>query len=363
MKTINAGRTIVVIITAAVFLTGMVTARSDDQKDLNAGVTNQTPEASPGQAQDANSELTSRSQGRDDHQPAPSLFNGQGKFNFQYTEPYREKRQAREVAWLGLGVDESTDVLSSQLGLKPGEGLTVNFLATNSPAAKAGFHKNDVLVELDGQMLVHPLQFRKLVQMHTEGDTIKLVFYRGGKKMTVSVKLGKMTPDQMFGAEDGQLPGDLQNLRFQLGGLSGQWRGMSDSMSRLGQDKARINTEVQRAVEQARNAIEDAARRVSAEKKTMTSVDHDLQALARYGVDVANDATVTVRDKHNSSRTIVRTDENGSLIIEAGAQTHLTAHDKDGRSLFDGDISTPAEQEKVPKEVWARAKPMFDQLH
>ena len=227
MKTANPGRNIVCIITAAFILTGMVTARADDQKDLNSVVTNQTPEASPS----VNSEWTHQTQSGYGNQPAPSLINGRSGLTFQSVEPYLDKKQAREVAWLGLGVDESADALSSQLGLKPGEGLTVNFIVTNSPAARAGFQKNDVLAELDGQMLVHPFQFRKLVQMHVEGDTIKLVYYRGGKKLTASVKLGKTNLAQAFGTEDGSLPVDLQLLLHQLDDFNGQVYGMGDSMA------------------------------------------------------------------------------------------------------------------------------------
>jgi serine protease Do len=96
------------------------------------------------------------------------------------------------------------------LGLKPGEGLTVNFVAPDSPAAKAAFHTNDVLVELDGQMLVHPLQLRKLIQMHAEGDTIKLAFYRGGTRQTSSVKLGKNNLELASDKEEGSWPGYLK---------------------------------------------------------------------------------------------------------------------------------------------------------
>jgi hypothetical protein len=91
-------------------------------------------------------------------------------------------------------------------------------------------------------------------------------------------------------------------------------------------------------------------------------VDKELEALARDGVDVEKDGTVIVRNKRNSTRTMVATDDNGTYILEAGAKTHLTARDKHGKLLFEGEIDTPAEQEKVPKEVWEKAKPMFDQI-
>jgi hypothetical protein len=275
-----------------------------------------------------------------------------------------KKNQAREVAWLGLSVGESSEdeALSSQLALKPGEGLTVNFVAPDSPAAKADFHTNDVLVELDGQRLVHPMQLRKLVQMRAEGDTINLTFYRGGKKQTASVKLGKTTSDEASDREDGPLLGDLPIIRYQLNGLNGQLRGAGDSLARAGLDQAKVKVEIQHAMQQTRKAIQDAVSRASSDGKALTSVGRELESLVRDGVAVDKDATVILRDKRNSNRTIVQTDENGTIIIEAGAKKHLTARDKDGKLLFDGDIDTPAQEAKVPKAVWEKVNLLFEQL-
>jgi hypothetical protein len=302
----------------------------------------------------------------------------------QSVEPDGKGKHRKEVAWLGLAVEESPEALSAQLGLKAGEGLTVTLLASGSPAAMADMRKNDVLVELDGQMLVDVHQFRKLVRMHAEGDSVKLIFYRGGKKQTASIKLAKINLESENDADMAPLPGDLQNLKFELKGLNGDMRGMSESLSRAGLDKAKLNAEVKRTMEQTRKAIQDAMRNASLDqrslamadqklnmadrelksidRKSLAAVDRELESLARAGVDVDKDATVVVRSKHNSSRTIVETDDNGSYVIEAGAKTHLTARDKHGKLLFEGEIDTPAEQAKVPKEVWEKAKPMFEQI-
>jgi len=50
-------------------------------------------------------------------------------------EPESEaKWEHKEVAWLGVSTEEASDALASQVGLRPGEGLLVLFVATNSPA-------------------------------------------------------------------------------------------------------------------------------------------------------------------------------------------------------------------------------------
>jgi len=59
---------------------------------------------------------------------------------------------------------------------------------------------------------------------------------------------------------------------------------------------------------------------------------------------------------------VLQTDDTGTYVIEAGAKTHLTARDKAGKVLFEGEIDTPAERQKVPKEVWEKVKTMYDQV-
>jgi hypothetical protein len=279
----------------------------------------------------------------------------------QSIENDNQSKPAKETAWLGLAVQESPEALSSQLGLKRGEGLTVNFLAADSPAVKAQFEKNDVLVEMDGQMLVHPLQFRKLVQMHEIGDTVKVSFYRGGKKREVSVKLGKASQAEASNGKLWQQGSDLfRNYQSQFDGLSGELSVMGENLSKLPQNQLNFNTDTH-TMELTRKAIQNAVNRASMHRLTLTHDDNDLQDLARDGTDVDKDATIVVRNKHNSSRTVLQTDDTGTYIIESGAKTHLTARDQHGKLLFDGDIDTAAERKKVPKDVWERVEPMYEQ--
>jgi hypothetical protein len=101
---------------------------------------------------------------------------------------------AKAGPWLGIGSAEASDALDAQLGLRHGEGLVVLLVVTNSPAAKAGVQKNDVLVEFEGQRLVHPVQFRKLLQMKNDGEKVQITLFRAGKKQVVSATL-EMPPE------------------------------------------------------------------------------------------------------------------------------------------------------------------------
>ena len=93
------------------------------------------------------------------------------------------------------------------------------------------------------------------------------------------------------------------------------------------------------------------------------SAPQALEELARSGVEVDKDATVTIKSRNDSVRTIVKTDDTGTYVIVANPKKRLTAHDKDGKLAFDGEIETSEQQEMMPKEVWNKVQPMIEQLN
>jgi hypothetical protein len=279
-----------------------------------------------------------------------------------------EQNAGKEVAWLGLSAEESSDALASQLGLQPGEGLVVTYVATNSPAAKAGLQKNDVLVEMEGQKLVLPEQLRKLVQMRKEGDKVVLTYYRGGKKQDTTATLGKTKAGFGLFGDSGSLDGRKQ-LRFQLkdlssmDGLNEHMNELREALARAGVDRENIQVEVRRGLDQARKGIAEAMAQVRQAGRGTHSAPQALEELARSGVEVDKDATVTIKSRNDSVRTIVKTDDTGTYVIVANPKKRLTAHDREGKLAFDGEIETSEQQQKVPKDVWQKVQPMIEQLN
>jgi hypothetical protein len=278
-----------------------------------------------------------------------------------------EKGSGRQVAWLGLSAEEASDALASQLGLQPGEGLLVTYVATNSPAAKVSLQKNDLLYELDGQKLVLPGQLRKLVQMHKEGDQVVLTYYRGGKKQETTATLGKSKAGLgWFG--DGRGLDGLKQLRLELkdlpslDGLGEHMKELRESLAKAGVDRENIQIEVRRGLDEARKAVAEAIAQVREARHGAHSASKELEDLASGGVEVDKDATVTIKSRNESVRTIVTSDESGTYVIVANPKKRLTAHDKDGKLTFDGEIETSEQQEKVPKEIWKKVVPMIEQL-
>jgi membrane-associated protease RseP (regulator of RpoE activity) len=109
-------------------------------------------------------------------------------------------RPARRT-YLGVTPDDLPEEVAAQLPLGVGEGVLVRSIVPDSPAAAAGLKKNDVLVRLDDQILTDGKQLQKLVSAKKAGETVRLVYFRGGQKNDVEVKLAEQDatkPETLF---------------------------------------------------------------------------------------------------------------------------------------------------------------------
>lgn len=291
--------------------------------------------------------------------------NAEDPFVIQAIEPVDPTAPGgrREVPWLGISTDETSEALAAQLGLKPGEGLVISYITEDSPAAKAGLQKNDVLAELDGQMLVHPAQLRKLIQMRKEGDKIKLTYYRAGKQETATVTVGKTTAAGAVLGEDFPWQGNWRELQRHAQVQAGEaMRAAQDALAKAGIDKEKLRIEIKRSMDEVRKSVDEAMRQATNAHRTFGPAMRQYQELARRGMDVDKDATVVVKSHRDAAKSIVRTDDTGTYVIVANPTKRLTAHDREGKLLFDGEIETAEQQAKVPAAVMEKVKPMLEDL-
>ncbi len=278
------------------------------------------------------------------------------------TEDDTRLAKRKEVAWLGIGTEEASEGLSAQLSLPAGQGLVVTYVAADSPAARAGLQKNDVLAELGGQLMVHPIQLRKLVQMHKPGDAVQLDIFRAGERKTISATLGKTSTRLGLLRDERSWQGDLRTLNdLNPGELPEGMDNLRDSLARAQLDRDSLKLQIQQTIEEAGRAAETALRQ-SGKQLQEADCALILAELARSGVDVDTNSTVIVNRKGRSVRTQVKTDDTGTYVIVANPRKRLTAHDRNGKLLFDGEIETPQQQDRVPRAVWAAVEPMLKQM-
>jgi serine protease Do len=282
-------------------------------------------------------------------------------------EPAEMDQSDRNVVpWLGVSTAEAPEALTSQLNLQPGVGLVVTFVATNSPAAKAGLQKNDVLIEFTGQALVHPAQLRKLVRVQKEDDTVKLAYYRAGKRSSVSVALGRASSGAGSWDEHGHAgQGNLGDLHQQLQDLHidetvrQQMRALRESLGNIRINQQDLQQNIRRGMDEARKAIHEAMRNVT-NSEPLRKV---LENLARSGVVLDDKANVVVRSSGKNVTSVVKSDDNGTLVLISNPRLYVTAHDKEGKLLFDGPIETEEERANLPQELRDRVEPLLEQMH
>jgi len=283
------------------------------------------------------------------------------------------RNNSRTGTWLGLATEEVQEALASQLQLGPGVGLVVTYVVPDSPAAKAGLQRNDVITEFDGQALILPAQLRKLVQVRKDGEKVRVTFFRAGKKDSASVTLSKT--DLQTGLLDGQRWDGKQQgpeaatdqytqlLSKEYGdALRDKLKDLQHSLGELQIDQGQVSKEILHSIEEARKASADAARSATNALRQSESDTKILEYLSRGTLGVSKDVSITINSADGSRRSIVRTDNGGTYVIVANPRKHLTVHDPSRKLLFNGEIETQEEQAAVPREIWDKVKPMLKKL-
>jgi membrane-associated protease RseP (regulator of RpoE activity) len=91
--------------------------------------------------------------------------------------------------WLGVVLSDIDAAKAKELKL-PGEtGVLVKEVREDSPAAKAGLAKDDVIVEFDGEKIRSAAQLRRLVRETPVERNVTIVVNRAGQTKSLAVKL------------------------------------------------------------------------------------------------------------------------------------------------------------------------------
>ena len=92
--------------------------------------------------------------------------------------------------YLGVLISPVPEVLYDQLPELPrGQGVVVTHVLPDSPAAKAGLRRHDILLEYDDQKIRDGEQFARLIQVDKPDRKVRLTLLRGGRLMTVQATL------------------------------------------------------------------------------------------------------------------------------------------------------------------------------
>jgi serine protease Do len=111
-----------------------------------------------------------------------------------------------ERGYIGVGIQEVTPDLAKAFHISPEKGALVGNVEANSPGAKAGLERGDVITELNAQPVNSPNDLTLKVGTMPPGTTVHLKVDRNGETRDVTVTLGE-APE---GKNAGGGPGNFQ---------------------------------------------------------------------------------------------------------------------------------------------------------
>ncbi len=93
--------------------------------------------------------------------------------------------------WLGVGIQPLTADLAKKFGVTEGEGVLINEVFENDPAAVAGIKPGDIITKIDGNIIDAPNRLSRVVAGLPPGATTKVEVVRDGQRLVVNVALSE----------------------------------------------------------------------------------------------------------------------------------------------------------------------------
>ncbi|MGH7250813.1 MAG: Do family serine endopeptidase [Nitrospiraceae bacterium] len=123
--------------------------------------------------------------------------------------------------WLGVGIQPVTAELGTKFGVNEGEGVLVNEVFENDPAARAGIKPGDIITKLDGKTVDTPNLLSRLIAGLEPGATTHIEVVRDGKRQILSVALSERRENAVVASvppsrSDVKLGIDVQDLSVEL---------------------------------------------------------------------------------------------------------------------------------------------------
>ncbi|MFO8008315.1 MAG: Do family serine endopeptidase [Candidatus Brocadiia bacterium] len=110
-----------------------------------------------------------------------------------------------ERGYLGVTISDLSAEMAEMFDFEGTEGVLVQEVLEDGPAAEAGLEAGDIIVEYDGEPVTRMGELRQAVAATDPGETATVVFWRDGQEMTRRVKVGELgtaaLPADWFGAQ------------------------------------------------------------------------------------------------------------------------------------------------------------------
>jgi serine protease Do len=102
--------------------------------------------------------------------------------------------------WLGVGIQEVTVELAAKFGIKETDGVLVNDVFENEPAARAGLKPGDIIGKVNGVRVESPAGLSRAVAGLVPGTKVELDIIRNGEPRQLMVDLGERKEEAITAA-------------------------------------------------------------------------------------------------------------------------------------------------------------------
>ena len=119
--------------------------------------------------------------------------------------------------YLGVHIQPVSSEIAKQFGLGQPHGVLIGDVSPDTPGARAGLKRGDVVLEVNGQAVDQANQLQLQISQMAPGTPVKLQIWRDGKAQDLTVTLGEL-PEKAEKTSEGENSGgalegvDVQNL-------------------------------------------------------------------------------------------------------------------------------------------------------
>lgn len=243
-----------------------------------------------------------------------------------HIQPVAEIAAQSAAPWAGLVTARAPAVLREQLELKHGAGLIVEEVDVGSAAERAGIRQHDVLVALDGQLLVLPEQLTTLLEEWGDDEPLTCRLLRGGKEVELALR-----PRAAASIAKSAAPGPKSELKA------------------IPESTASSATGPLAALKPTDSVLAMLPKKAVA--KSPMVIATQTPAAGKPGSAMLTSTVVQLEDG-----SLLQKDADYSIKLSAGTEAILVVKDARGRIVFNNRIATPEQRSLMPPEVLARVE-------
>ncbi|MFI4861560.1 MAG: PDZ domain-containing protein [Phycisphaerales bacterium JB063] len=276
-----------------------------------------------------------------------------------------------EATYLGLNCEPLDFDTAALLLVDEGTGLSVTFVAEDSPAAAAGLEAGDTLLKLDDQVLINPEQLAVLIRTHEAGESVTLLVVREGDEFELEAELGTSTVPQLgpggrnlsqfWNVERRAFPGEELEFHVMPEAIHGR-------LAQINPDIEDIEVQIERIeallAERARAMpnLDELRRNADAMREQMRVHEEAIRQMIEqlHGQHGQLDELHEFEFEGNAAMNIVWNDGEHTIKISGDGEGSQTLHvtDAEGNVLYDGAMPEGEAIDELPDGVGDKVREM-----